>query len=105
MPDPREEIKWMASKLNEGGTIITEVPLYEEITKPHLYIFTTDALKIMLDSLGLKYLCLDNGVVCSILIGDRYENATSNKVYFSSGSPDFENKDEYALWLLNSYGN
>lgn len=104
MPNPSGEIKWMLSKLNEGGTIILEVPMYESDNLSHLYVFTRDALEMMLNNLNLNFAYLEyNSSTCYILIGDRYKNSTSEKVYYSFDSPDFSGPKEYLHWLKNSY--
>ena len=80
MPNP--DIEWMLSKLNEGGTLLLE---------------TKEELELTLD---LPVLYLDTG---TILIGNRYANSTSQKVYYSYDSPDFDTKKEYLQWLKQSY--
>ena len=103
MVDPGKELEWMVSKLNEGGTIMVEVPVKEDLSLPHLHIFSAKALRLMLEKLDLPNVILRTDHACLILIGKRYRNAKKEKVYFSFDSPDFATREEYNLWLSNSY--
>jgi len=103
MPDPIKEIEWMVSKLNEGGTILLEVPIAEDVKLPHIYNFTKYVLESMLTNLNLTYIYLDNNDSCHILIGDRYANCKTTKVYYSYESPDFESMDGFQEWLDTTY--
>ena len=96
LEDPAEAVRWMAGKIEPGGTILLEQPYSEA--------FTHDGLKQMLDKLGLKYLFLNFEVGCDIFIGDQYADATSQKVYYSFDSPDMTSQEQYMHWLMKQYG-
>lgn len=103
MVDPVKEIEWMVSKLNEGGTILLEVPLEVDVNLPHVCNFTKVSLELLLNNLNLTYIYLDNSSSCHILIGDRYVDYKTTKVYYSYESPDFESREDFKEWLDDSY--
>lgn len=103
MPNPREEIEWMVSKLNDGGTLLLEVPLYKDNSKSHLFTFTRKGLELMLGDWTYAY--LEDLHSAIILVGDRYAEATSERVHYSYDSPDFATEKEHAQWQMNSYNN
>ena len=72
MYDPQEELRWMWSKLDDGGTIIIEVPLRGKIYLPHIYAFNTISARLMLKRLGLEYLYIEYETNGIFLIGEDY---------------------------------
>ncbi|MHA2377007.1 MAG: class I SAM-dependent methyltransferase [Candidatus Thorarchaeota archaeon] len=101
MPHPAQELKWMLSKLNEGGTILLEIPTYLCNDLSHLFVPTRKGLEMMLD--GLNFLYLESDSACNILIGDRYKGIKAEKVYYTYESPDFGSQQEVLSWLKLYY--
>jgi len=104
MREPVKELEWMLSKLNDGGTIVLEIPMYMCADLSHLYVPTKVGLEMVLNKLGLEYLWIEDNNICIIVIGDNYSKYTTRKVVYSFESPDFDNKKDYAEWLRKSYG-
>jgi SAM-dependent methyltransferase len=103
MPNPVEELKWMLSKLNPGGTILLEMPTYLCNDLSHLFVPTQEGIELMLDGLGLDYFYADLGTACNVLIGDRYKDVTAKKVWYTYESPDLDSNDEMLDWLKQTY--
>ena len=80
MYDPQEELRWMWSKLDDGGTIIIEVPLRGKIYLPHIYYFNPISARLMLQRLGLEYLYIEYETNGIFLIGEGYNRYKAERV-------------------------
>lgn len=80
MYDPQAELRWMAEKLEPGGTIIIDLPLDGKMYLPHVFVFDILSAKLMLNRLGLNYLHLDYPKRAIFLIGDDYHDMKSERV-------------------------
>lgn len=78
--DPQEELLWMASKLEPGGTILFDLPMDDKIYLPHVFVFNRLSSKTMLNRLGFKFLHLDFNKEAIFLIGDHYDKMKSDKI-------------------------
>jgi hypothetical protein len=93
----------MLDKLNPGGTILLEIPMYFCNDLSHLYVPSKKGLEKMLDNLSLDYLYLESAPACNILIGDRYKDTSAEKVFYTYESPDFGSRREVLDWLKLYY--
>ena len=57
--NPMAELTWMASKLEENGTIVIEIPLYRQIIIPHLVLYSRKSMPLLVQHLGLQGFILD----------------------------------------------
>ena len=57
--DPRAELAWMASILNEDGMIMIEIPFIKKIMLPHPTIFSREAVPALMKHINARYILLD----------------------------------------------
>jgi len=104
MREPVKEFEWMLSKLNPGGTLILEIPMYINADLSHLYVPSKKGLEMVMDKFGLEYLWLQDNNIAIIVIGDGYSKYNVQRVVYSYESPDFSTEKEYAEWLKQAKG-
>ena len=52
--DPLKEVAWMRSRLTEDGYILIEVPLLNKLKVAHPFIFSPEAVQLLIKKNGLK---------------------------------------------------
>jgi len=52
--DPLKEVAWMRSRLTEDGYILIEVPLLNKLKVAHPFIFSPEAVQLLMKKNGLK---------------------------------------------------
>jgi 2-polyprenyl-3-methyl-5-hydroxy-6-metoxy-1,4-benzoquinol methylase len=90
--DAGEWVGWMIGKLATAGTLIIET----QHRRPQA--------EYTLSKLGAAYSCIEDGENTIILVGERYKDMTTKKVFYSFDSPDMTSQEEYLKWLSMSYG-
>jgi len=106
--DPMKELEWMASKLEEGGTILIEIPMVKKIIHPHPVLFSKKSIPLLMEHIGLDYDYVDMASHIGIIVAYTKDKKNSAEFYddiYSSRPEKWSNvqRDMFAYKSLRKH--
>lgn len=77
--NPLGKLEWMKSLLQDGGTMIVDVPYDKKVYLPHMFYYDRFSIRYLLERAGLKYVGLDFNRLEVFMIGEQYGGMKTEK--------------------------